>query len=166
MNSLERVKAVLAGQIPDRVPVCLHNFMLAAREAGIPMEEYRSDPEAMARAHLAALDKYGHDCILIDTDTTMLAEAMGATSECAPNEPGRIVAPAIRSLRDVDRLEVVNPESDGRIPALLEGVRLIAKQVGTEVAIRGNADQAAFDLACMVRGIEEFLMDLDRKSVV
>ena len=164
MNSLERVKAVLAGQIPDRVPVCLHNFMLAAREAGIPMEEYRSDPEAMARAHLTALDKYGHDCILIDTDTTMLAEAMGATSECAPNEPGRIVAPAIRSLRDVDRLKVVNPESDGRIPALLEGVRLIAKQVGTEVAIRGNADQAAFDLACMVRGIEEFLMELASDS--
>ena len=164
MNSLQRVKAVLAGQIPDRVPVCLHNFMLAAREAGIPMEEYRSDPEAMARAHLTALDKYGHDCILIDTDTTMLAEAMGATSECAPNEPGRIVAPAIRSLRDVDRLKVVNPESDGRIPALLEGVRLIAKQVGTEVAIRGNADQAAFDLACMVRGIEEFLMELASDS--
>ena len=164
MNSLERVKAVLAGQIPDRVPVCLHNFMLAAREAGIPMEEYRSNPQAMARAHLAALDKYGHDCILIDTDTTMLAEAMGATSECAPNEPGRIVAPAIRSLRDVDRLKVVNPESDGRIPALLEGVRLIAKQVGTEVAIRGNADQAAFDLACLVRGIEEFLMELASDS--
>ena len=164
MNSLERVKAVLAGQIPDRVPVCLHNFMLAAREAGIPMEEYRSDPEAMARAHLAALDKYGHDCILIDMDTTMLAEAMGATSECAPNEPGRIVAPAIRSLREVDRLKVVNPESDGRIPALLEGVRLIAKQVGKEVAIRGNADQAAFDLACMVRGIEEFLMELASDS--
>jgi uroporphyrinogen decarboxylase len=160
MNSLQRVKAVLAGQIPDRVPVCLHNFMLAAREAGIPMEEYRSDPEAIARTHLAALEKYGHDCLLIDTDTTLLAEAMGATSECAPNEPGRIVAPAIQSLRDVDRLKVINPETDGRIPALLEGVRLIAKQVGSEVAIRGNADQAAFDLACMVRGIEEFLMDL------
>jgi uroporphyrinogen decarboxylase len=164
MNSLERVKFVLAGQIPDRVPVCLHNFMLAAREAGIPMEKYRSEPEAMARAHLAALEKYGHDCIFIDTDTTMLAEAMGATSECAPNEPGRIVAPAIHSLREVDRLKVVNPESDGRIPALLEGVRLIANQVGKEVAIRGNADQAAFDLACLVRGIEEFLMELASDS--
>ena len=164
MNSLQRVKAVLAGQIPDRVPVCLHNFMLAAREAGIPMEEYRTHPRAIARAHLAALEKYGHDCILIDTDTTMLAEAMGATSECAPNEPGRIVAPAIGSLGDVDRLQVVNPETDGRIPALLEGVRLIAKQVGNEVAIRGNADQAEFDLACMVRGIEEFLMELASDS--
>jgi uroporphyrinogen decarboxylase len=160
MNSLQRVKAVLARQIPDRVPVCLHNFMLAAHEAGIPMEKYRTDPEAIARTHLQALEKYGHDCILIDLDTTMLAEAMGARSECAPNEPGRIVAPAIRALDEVDGLRVVNPETDGRIPALLEGVRLIAKQVGGEVALRGNADQGAFDLACMVRGVEDFLMEL------
>jgi uroporphyrinogen decarboxylase len=134
--------------------------MPAAREAGIAMEEYRVNPAAIARAHLEAVEKYGHDCILVDTDTTLLAEAMGARSECAPNEPGRIVVPAIRSLGDVDRLKVVNPETDGRIPALLEAVRLMFKQVGGEVAIRGNADQAAFDLACMVRGIEEFLMEL------
>jgi len=160
MNSLERVRTVLAGGIPDRVPVCLHNFMLAAREAGIPMEEYRSNPEAIARAHLQAAEKYGHDCIMIDTDTTMLAEAIGAKSECAPNEPGRIVAPAIRSLEEVGRLQVADPQRDGRIPALLEGVRLISRQAGKEIAIRGNADQAAFDLACMVRGIEDFLIEL------
>jgi uroporphyrinogen decarboxylase len=94
MNSLERVKTVLRGQIPDRVPACLHNFMMAAREAGISMERYRADPNAIAQAHLAALEKYGHDCILVDTDTTMLAEAMGAKSACAPDEPGRIVVPA------------------------------------------------------------------------
>jgi len=160
MNSLQRVQAVLAGQIPDRVPVCLHNFMLAVREARIPMERYRADPQAIAEVHLHALEKYGHDCLFIDTDTTLLAEAMGAKSECAPGEPGRIVAPAIRSLSEVDRLKVVNPEADGRIPALLEGVRLLAKQVGSEVAIRGNADQMAFGLACLVRGIQDFLMEL------
>jgi MtaA/CmuA family methyltransferase len=70
------------------------------------------------------------------------------------------VVPAIRSLDEVDKLKVVNPERDGRIPALLEGVRLMAKKVGSEIAIRGNADQAAFDLACMVRGVEDFLMEL------
>lgn len=160
MNSLERVQAVLAGKTPDRVPVCLHNFMLAAREAGVRMEDYRVNPEAIARTHLQAVEKYGHDCILLDTDTTLLAEAMGAKSECAPNEPGRIVKPAIRSLDEVDRLKVINPETDGRIPSLLEAIRLLSKQVGREVAIRGNADQAAFSLACVVRGIEDFLMDL------
>lgn len=160
MNSLERVQTVLTGGIPDRVPVCLHNFMLAVREAGVRMEDYRVDPEVIAKAHLQAVEKYGHDCILLDTDTTMLAEALGARSECAPNEPGRIVAPAIKSLDEVDRLKVINPEKDGRIPALLESVRLMSKQVGGEVAIRGNADQAAFGLACLVRGIEDFLMEL------
>ncbi len=160
MNSLERVQTVLAGGIPDRVPVCLHNFMLAAREAGIRMEDYRVDPEAIAQAHLQAVEKYGHDCILVDTDTTMLAEAMGARSECAPDEPGRIVEPAIRTLDEVDKLKVVNPETDGRIPAILEAVRIMSKQVGSEVAIRGNADQGGFDLPCMVRGIETFMMDL------
>jgi uroporphyrinogen decarboxylase len=134
--------------------------MLATKEAGIPMEKYRADPQAIADVHLHALEKYGHDCFLIDTDTTLLAEAMGAKSECAPGEPGRIVAPAIRSLSEVDRLKVVNPQTDGRIPALLEGIRLLAKQVGKEVAIRGNADQMAFGLACLVRGIQDFLMDL------
>ena len=159
MNSLERVRTVLAGGIPDRVPVTLPNFLMAAREAGIRMEDYRVDPELIARVHLQALEKYQHDCIMVDTDTTMLAEAMGAVSKCAPNEPGHIEAPAIRSLDEVGRLQVINPETDGRIPALLEAVRLMYKQVGGEVAIRGNADQAAFSLACMVRGIEDFLME-------
>jgi MtaA/CmuA family methyltransferase len=160
MNSLERVQTVLAGGIPDRVPVCLHNFMMATREAGVRMEDYRVDPEAIARVHLQALEKYGHDCFVVDTDTTMLAEATGARSECAPDEPGRIVAPAIRSLDEVECLKVINPERDGRIPALLEAVRLLSKQVGSQIAIRGNADQGAFDLACMTRGIEDFLMEL------
>jgi len=160
MNSLARVRTVLAGGIPDRVPVCLHNFMLAVREAGARMEDYRTNPEVIARVHLQAVEKYQHDCIMVDTDTTMLAEALGAGSECAPNEPGRIVQPALRSLDEVDRLKVINPETDGRIPALLEAVRLMSKQVGGEIAIRGNADQAAFALACLVRGIEDFLMEL------
>jgi uroporphyrinogen decarboxylase len=61
MNSLERVQAVISGKTPDRVPVCLHNFMMAAREAGIPMERYRVDPKAIAQTHLQAWEKYGHD---------------------------------------------------------------------------------------------------------
>jgi MtaA/CmuA family methyltransferase len=142
------------------VPVSLPNFLMAAREAGVRLEDYRINPEVIARVHLQALEKYEHDCIMVDTDTTMLAEALGAGSRCAPNEPGRIVKPAIGSLDEVDRLKVINPERDGRIPALIEAVRLISKQVGGEIAIRGNADQAAFSLACLVRGIEDFLMEI------
>ncbi len=160
MNSLQRTQAVMAGRIPDRVPICLHNFLMAAKEAGVPLRDYLEKPEAAAKTHLTAVEKYGYDCILIDLDTTMLAEAMGAKRDCTPNEPGHIAAPAIRSLEEVGKLKPVNPQRDGRIPVLLEAIRILAKAAGTEVAIRGNADQCAFSLAGLLRGMEDFMMDL------
>jgi MtaA/CmuA family methyltransferase len=160
MNSLQRVQTVLAGGIPDRVPVCLHNFLLATKEAGVPLEKYLEEPEAAARTHLHAVEKYGYDCILIDLDTTMLAEAMGAKRDCTAGEPGHIAAPAIASLDEVDKLRPVDPERDGRIPVLLEAVRIMAKAVGGEIAIRANADQCAFSLAGLLRGTEDFLVEL------
>lgn len=160
MNSKQRVQAVIDGKKPDRVPVCLHNFLLACRESGVPLDQYLSDPDAAARAHLHAIEKYGYDCILFDLDTTMLAEAMGAKRDFTPGEPGHIAAPAIRSLDEVDKLRPVNPERDGRIPVLLEAVRIMARKAGNEISIRGNADQCAFSLAGLVRGMQEFMMDL------
>ncbi len=160
MNSFQRTMAVLRGETPDRVPVCLHNFLLAAHEAGIPLEQYLSEPEAAARAHLQAVRKYGYDCILIDLDTTMLAEAMGARRDFTPGEPGHVAEPAIRSLDEAEELTPVRPERDGRIPVLLEAVRIIANEVGGEIAIRGNADQGPFSLAALLRGMQDFLVDL------
>ena len=84
MNSLQRVRTVLGGGIPDRVPVSLPNFLVAAREACVRLEDYRVNPEVIARVHLQALEKYRHDCIMVDTDTTMLAEALGARRNAPP----------------------------------------------------------------------------------
>jgi hypothetical protein len=40
MNGRERIKAALAGEWPDVRPVMLHNFMPAAREAGLTMRAF------------------------------------------------------------------------------------------------------------------------------
>ena len=90
----------------------------------------------------------------------MLAEAMGAGRDSTPGEPGHIAAPAISSLDEVDKLRPVDPERDGRIPVLLEAIRIMAAAVGGRVAIRGNCDQCAFSLAGLLRGMEDFMMDL------
>lgn len=75
MNSKQRVDAVIRGEMPDRVPVCLHNFLPAVEEAGMRLEDYLTDPDCAAKAHLQAVETYGHDCIFIDLDTTMLRRA-------------------------------------------------------------------------------------------
>ena len=160
MNSKQRVDAVIRGRIPDRVPVCLHNFLPAVEEAGVRLEDYLSDPSCTAKAHLQAVEKYGHDCILIDLDTTMIAEAMGARRDAVPGAPGHIEGPAIQDIAQIGHLRVVDPLKDGRIPVLLEAVRILSREVGEEVSIRANADQCAFSLAGLLRGMEDFLMDL------
>jgi len=35
MNGYERIKSALAGKPTDKIPVMLHNFMMAAKEAGL-----------------------------------------------------------------------------------------------------------------------------------
>jgi len=51
MNGHQRVTAALQGNWPDKRPVMLHNFMPAAREAGMTQAEYRASAENIATAH-------------------------------------------------------------------------------------------------------------------
>ena len=43
-----RVAAALRGERPDAVPVLLHNFMHAAREAGVPMKKHKAKLDQIA----------------------------------------------------------------------------------------------------------------------
>jgi MtaA/CmuA family methyltransferase len=139
MNGYERITAALRGERPDRVPVMLHNFMMAAREAGVTMKAYRQDPRLMAGAFIRAVEVYGYDGVLVDLDTAALAGALGVPVELPETEP---------ALCHGARL--------GR----LEAVRLLVAHFGREVFIRGNCDQAPFSLASMMRGAADWMMDL------
>ena len=78
MNGRERILAAFRGEMPDRVPVMLHNFMMAAAEAGVSMAEFRTQsagsPPALSSR---AADTYGYDGIMMDIDTMTLAGSVG-----------------------------------------------------------------------------------------
>ena len=75
MTGLQRIRAALCGEIPDRVPVMLHNFMMAARQAAYSMRQFRESPEAVARSFIRAVEEFDYDGILLDIDTVTLAGA-------------------------------------------------------------------------------------------
>ena len=142
------------------MPVCLHNFLSAAREAGIPLERYLTEPEAAARAHLQAVETYGYDCILIDLDTTMLAEAMGARRDNTPGEP--VQSPPRQSVVWMKRRSSSPWTRNGT-----GGSPCCWKRSGSWPApwadrwpSEATSDQCAFSLAGLLRGMEDFLCDL------
>jgi uroporphyrinogen decarboxylase len=162
MTGKERINRVLKGEIPDRQPVMLHNFMMAAREEGITMKQFREDPVKAAYAFIHATEKYDLDAVLIDIDTVTLAGAAGAVIDFPENEPARLRKPALVSLDELPDLEMPDISADPRIQNWVEVCHRVKKYFGDEKYIRGNCDQAPFSLASMIRGLEEWLMDLVR----
>jgi len=161
MNGYERIRTILRGEKPDKVPLMLHSFMPAAAESGFTMEEYRSNARNMSKAHLNFARKYDLDGILLDVDTTLEAGAIGAQVDYPLDDPARVIGPAAP---DIDKLiEIMSPEKlhqNDRIKIILEAVEIMKRKAGGEIFIRGNCDQMAFSLAMLCYGMENFLADL------
>ena len=160
MNGRERILAAMRGQRPDTVPIMLHNFMMAAREAGVTMERFRTDPAEIARAFAESVERYGFDGVLVDVDTVTLAAAAGVPVDRPRDEPARVSGSRIHSLEEVEDLEPVDIGSSEGVQVWLEAVRLLAQELGGEVLIRGNCDQCPFTLASMIRGMTSWMEEI------
>lgn len=160
MNGKQRIEAALKGEWPDRRPVLLHNFLMAAREYGVTMKQYREDPEVIAKTHIYSIEKYDLDGALIDIDTATLSGAVGVPVDFPEDSPARVHDPALKSLKMVEDLVPVDISKNERIQIWLEACRIIKNHFGNEKFIRGNCDQAPFSLASMMRSSAEWMMDL------
>ncbi len=167
MNGYQRIKAALNGEYPDVRPIMLHNFMMAAREAGLKMKKYRNEPDKAANALIDAAEKYDLDGVLVDIDTATLASAVGVTVEYPVDEPALATRASLTSLEQVKDLEPIDISRSQRIQIWLETCRLVKDYFRDEKFIRGNCDQAPFSLACMMRSPEGGMMDIvtDNESV-
>jgi uroporphyrinogen decarboxylase len=160
MNGTERCLAALRGEWPDRVPVILHNFQMAAREDGITMGRFRRDPRALADAFIHAVERYGYDGIIVDVDTVTLAEAAGVPVDLPEDAPARAHRGRLNQLGEVRELAPVDLRHADRVAVWLEACRLLVQHFKGEIAIRGNCDQCPFTLAALVRGMDAWMAEL------
>ena len=160
MNGYQRIVAALKGERPDKIPVMLHNFMVAAEELNISMGRFRESPTLIAEAFIKSVEKYDLDAVLVDIDTVTLAGSAGVPVDLPEHEPGRSPGGCLTSMEDVRSLKPVNVEGYKYIQIWLEAVRRLKEYFGNEILVRGNCDQLPFSLAGMMRGTELWMTDL------
>lgn len=160
MNGYKRINAALRGEKPDKVPVMLHNFMMAAKEHGVTMDQYRNNPKIIAESFIAAIEKYQYDGIIVDIDTVTLAGAVGVPVDFPVNDPARTHAGNLGNLEDVIHLGSPKIEDYKYVRIWLEAVSILKDYYKDEIYIRGNCDQAPFSLASMMRGAQSWMIDL------
>jgi uroporphyrinogen decarboxylase len=161
MNSIERTLLTLEHRIPDRVPVDLHDFMVTARMMGATnYADFFRDGEAMAEGQIAAWKRFGHDVVLVENGTAALAEACGVQVIYQADAAPVAKEPAIKSLDDVGRLQLPDPYKTPVLCENLRATRIVAEAIGDRAFIIGRGDQGPFSLACEIRGMSEFMLDL------
>lgn len=164
MNGYQRIKAALKGEKVDTTPIMLHNFMMAVKEAGYSMEQYRNSPKIIAEVYIRAIEKYGYDGVVVDLDTVTLAGACGVKIDFPENDPARSHKGILNSLSEAVNLKPVNIEDYKYVQIWCESTRLVKEYFKDDIFVRGNCDQAPFSLGTMLRGAEPFMMDLCLES--
>ena len=101
MNREERIRAVLEGKQPDRVPVSVW----------MHLSEYDQDSRSLAEAMVAFNEKYDYDFIKMMPFGAYMTPGWGAKLKifCDPYKEVEIIEPAITCPEDYEKLEVLAP---------------------------------------------------------
>lgn len=140
MTSRERFMAALTGKEVDRLPVvsiCQHATYEQMDELNVYWPDAYHDGELMAALAGGGCTILGFDAVRLPFCQTHEAEALGAVLK----EGGKKDLPSIRThpYKVGDKVDFPDDFlSRGRIPKLLEGIRILKEQCGDKVIVMGG----------------------------
>jgi len=150
MTGAERMLAAARCQPVDATPVW---FM---RQAGRSLADYRQlreqysiltlakTPELCTRVTLMPVEQLGVDGAVLFADIMLPLEGMGVSLTIQP-DLGPIIHAPIRDLRDVERLQPLEPEAS--VPFVLQTIKNVSQELKGRAAVIGFCG-APFTLAC------------------
>jgi uroporphyrinogen decarboxylase len=147
-------------EIPDRLAVIPQDSHMAARLGGVNFIDWAKDPDKRAKAIVEQRERFDFDGVILCGETTILAEAAGAKVAFSKEECPRWEAGCIDDYEQVKDMAVVDARKDGRLAVWVETARQVVKAIGREYLVIARADQGAFSMASMLRGMENFMIDL------
>jgi [methyl-Co(III) methanol-specific corrinoid protein]:coenzyme M methyltransferase len=171
MSPKERLLATLAHQPVDRIPVAqpLHTGTIELmKSCGAFWPEVHSNAELMATLSYEAHRVIGFESVRVPFDINIEAEAMGCTLEYhAGRNKGLDIQPPVKEppmseTGDFSRVKDPDPYKDGRMPVVLEAIKLLKKRVPDTLPVLSMV-VGPFMVAGQVRGVDPFMRELMRK---
>ena len=107
MNGLDRCLKVLAGEMPDCVPVAPENYQFCIRHSGYQMKDVVRNGKLLADYLMRTCEEFDYDGITVDLDNAASAEVLGCGVTFRDDEPAVVSTPTIGNLSEVDSLRQV-----------------------------------------------------------
>jgi uroporphyrinogen decarboxylase len=161
LTSLERTWITLHHQIPDRVPIALHNFLVTVQYANYPMAEALRSGELLAEAQIKFWKDFRQDVIMLENGVIAEAEACGCKAIYSNEQPPRIVEHILaQDLGKINDLKIPDPYTTFPMNEVLKATQILASEIGSQAFIMGRADQGPVALAAALRGWDQLILDL------
>jgi len=171
MTPKERLLAVLSGKKVDRVVVAqpLQTGTVEFMESsGAFWPEAHSNPELMARLSFEAHKVAGFESVRVPFDVNVESEVLGCVLDYDKGVgKGIDIQPSVRTAsvdqkEDLAKIQIPDPYKDGRMPVVIEAVKLLKKAIkeeGSNIPIFA-AVVAPFMVAGQIRGVDKLMRDL------
>ena len=156
MTPKERKLAYARGEEVDRIPTSLSANETAPPLYGIDICDYYFSADAMVQVETALANDFQADNMGIGLGLRSVVEALGTKLEYPKKNVSYIKEPALKTLEDVENLELINVEKDGRFPIILEATERLLKRFGEERVI-GSGLAGPLTTAASLIGTEMFL---------
>lgn len=152
MTSYERIMTAFRGGETDRVPVMILVGYWAAEQVGFSIKEIMENVEKHVFSQYYCAMNYGYDAVFDLSGIHAESEAMGCRLKYDQNIPSSIEKNIVKDYKtDLSKLKIFNPNKDGRIPLILEGIKRLKSLCKNNIAVIGYL-QAPFRLATTLRG--------------
>jgi [methyl-Co(III) methanol-specific corrinoid protein]:coenzyme M methyltransferase len=159
LTSKDRVLKFLNGEEVDRPPIFsgMGNVIVPVLDKyKINFARAHRDPELMAKAAAGMYRDFGFECAVVPFDLGVEAEALGSVMNYYEDVEG-LLYPTVKEKVIATAADVKIPDdiaNAGRIPVIAEAIRILRKEIGSEVAI-GTYILGPFTLAGQVKELDE-----------
>ncbi len=161
MTSVDRVRAVLAGNAVDRLPVQPMIMMFAARNAGLDYVDYARDGRKLAEAQVKLAADFGIDCLLAGSDPAREVIDIAGPESVDWLDSGPTInedRPALGDKRRLAQLEVPDPLSGGRMTDQITSIAVMRERAEPGASIVGWVE-GPLALAQELRGLNNLMVD-------
>jgi uroporphyrinogen decarboxylase len=160
MNAAERMKAAINLEPVDRVPNGPFYEAPICRYYGTSFRAALLEGQAMADAHLAALDEFKFDWVMVGMGLIggIIPEALDCKVKYPEDVFPIIEKETIKSIEDVTRIAKSNMFTE-RMERFLKGISILKNELKGEVPISCEYI-SPFTIATRLRGTNEIMMDM------
>jgi uroporphyrinogen decarboxylase len=144
----------------DRLPTFPIMLAAACQLLGVKQGDFNGDPSTMAKTLIEARQLCGFDGVYVSRDNWVYHEALGGGLSFPDDDESFATAPVLRSLDDWRRLSLPDPDRAPGMKTVLAAARAVMTAVGDRFYVQANIDVGPFSLAAVLRGTEQFLLDL------